>query len=174
MANTFDLISTITVPSGGASAITFNSITGSYTDLLASISIRRDNNYTRRVLQVVLNSVSSGYNDNQLYAGPSGASGSIDLGGGVNLSLYDVPANLAPSNIFSNISMYISNYTSAENKTISFDSAQSWNTTTDQYHGITGGHFNSSSAITSISFDTGQGGNWVEYSTISLYGIKNS
>lgn len=172
MANTFDLISTITVGAGGASDITFNSITGSYTDLLALISIRRDNNYERRVLQVFFNGA-SGYNDNGLYAGPSSAFGG-NLGGGANISLYDVPANLAPASVFSNVSMYISNYASTLSKTISFDSAQSWNTTIDQYHGVAGGFFNSSTAITTITFNTGQGGNWVQNSTISLYGIKNN
>lgn len=171
MANTYDLISTITL-SSPASAITFNSIPGTYNDLHLSISVRRDNNYERRVLQVFFNGASS-YNDNGLYAGPSSAFGG-NLGGGANISLYDVPANLAPANIFSNISMYVANYTSTLSKTISFDSAQSWNTTIDQYHGVVCGHFASSSAITSISFDTGQGGNWVAGSTISLYGIKNS
>lgn len=160
MAKKFQCIGQVTVGSGGASVISFTSIPQTYTDLRVDVSARRNNAYDRRVLQMTFNGVSSGYADRN--------NGGDQLGGGVNISFYDVPAANGTANAFSNNSIYIPNYTSSNYKSVSID------TLGEVYFGIAGGLSNITSGITSISFDTGQGGSWVENSTAYLYGISKS
>lgn len=174
MATTLTLISSYTVGGTAPSAITFNSIPQTYTDLYALISIRRSNAYERRVLQVTVNGATSGYTDWGMYQNGGTAYANYDIGGNVNMAIWDVPAANATANSFSGISMYAANYTSANKKTFSFDGGSEWAADSGPILGITNGALTTSSPVTSISFDTGQGGTWVQYSNISLYGIKNS
>lgn len=160
MPKKYECIGQVIVGSGGASVITFSSIPSTYTDLRIDLSLRRDNAYDRRVLQMTFNGASSGYSDRG-YAGGQ-------LGGGVNISMYDVPAANGTANAFSNNSIYIPNYTSSNYKNVSIDSLG------EQYFDMVGGLSNVTSAITTISFDTGQGGNWVQNSSAFLYGISKS
>lgn len=174
MATTMTLISTATVGSGGATSITFSSIPSTYTDLCLKVSLRKDSNYTRRILQLTFNGVTSGYLDRALYGNGTSAASDTNLGGTAAIAIVDVPAALATSNTFSNIEIYIPNYTSSNSKLISVDGAGEDNSATNPLLGITAGLSNITSAISSINLYTDQGGNFVQYSTASLYGIKNS
>jgi len=160
MPKKYECIAQVIVGAGGASVISFTSIPQTYTDLLINLSVRRDNAYDRRVLQMTFNGASSGYSDRGYLGG--------QLGGGVNITTYDVPAANGVANTFSSNTIYIPNYTSSSYKSVSIESLG------DQYFDMTGGLSNVTSAITTISFDTGQGGNWVQNSSAYLYGIKNS
>jgi hypothetical protein len=160
MPKKYECIGQVIVGAGGASTITFSSIPSTYTDLRIDLSLRRDNAYDRRVLQMVINSATSGYSDRNHY-------GDV-LGGGVNITMYDVPAASGVANTFSSNTIYIPNYTSTNYKSVSIESFG------DQYFAMAGGISNVTSAITTISFDTGQGGNWVQNSSAFLYGISKS
>lgn len=160
MPKKYECIGQVIVGSGGASAISFTSIPSTYTDLRIELSLRRDNAYDRRVVQMTFNSASSGYSDRGYLGG--------QLGGGVNISFYDTPANTGVANTFSSNSIYIPNYTSSSYKSVSIESVG------DQYFDMVGATSNVTSAITTISFDTGQGGNWVQNSSAYLYGISKS
>ena len=160
MPKKYECIGQVVVGAGGSSVITFSSIPSTYTDLRIELSLRRDNAYDRRVVQMTFNSASSGYSDRNHFGDT--------LGGGVNISFYDCPANTGVANTFSSNTVYIPNYTSSSYKSCAIESIG------DQYFSMAGGISNVTSAITTISFDTGQGGNWVQNSSAYLYGIKNS
>jgi hypothetical protein len=160
MPKKYECIGQVVVGAGGSSAITFSSIPSTYTDLRIELSLRRDNAYDRRVIQMTFNSASSGYSDRN--------HGGDQLGGGVNISFYDCPAANGVANTFSSSTIYIPNYTSSSYKSVSIESFG------DQYYAMAGGISNVTSAITTISFDTGQGGNWVQNSSAYLYGISKS
>lgn len=160
MPKKYECIGQVIVGAGGSSVITFSSIPSTYTDLRIELSLRRSNAYDRRVLQMTFNGASSGYSDRGYLGG--------QLGGGVNISFYDVSAANGIANTFSSNTIYIPNYTSSSYKSCSIESFG------DQYFDMVGGLSNVTSAITSISFDTGQGGNWVQNSSAYLYGISKS
>jgi hypothetical protein len=67
--------------------------------------------------------------------------------------------------------IYIPNYAGSSNKSVSIDSVTE-NNATGAYSGLTAALFASTAAITSFGISTGS--NFVQYSTATLYGIKNS
>lgn len=174
MAKKYECIAAVTVGSGGASSITISSIPSTYTDLCLKLSLRRDTNYTRRILQITFNGVTSGYTDRAIYGNGSSAASNLSLGGGIAIAVVDVPAAQATSNTFSNIELYAPNYTSSDSKSILVDGAGEDNAATTPLLGFTAGLSNITSAISSINLYTDQGGNFVQNSTAYLYGIKNS
>lgn len=164
----------VNVGAGGASNITFSSIPSTYTDLILKVSLRKDSNYTRRVLQLRFNGATSGYSDMMVNgAGVTLAGGGGGLGGGVAIAMWDVPAALSTANTFSSVEIYIPNYRGSSQKAVSIDGAGEDNAT-QAYMGLTAGLSNITSAISSIELYTDQGGNFVQHSTVSLYGITNS
>jgi hypothetical protein len=166
MANTFTLIASSTVGSGGASSITFSSIPQTYTDLKLELSGRssdgnfgvliRLNNalstYTGKFIEGVNTSATS-YNSNNA------------LGAYLNYSTQT-------ANTFSSSSMYIANYTTSSNKSNSVDTVQESNSTSGVYSAIGAKIFADSSAITSIVLTINT--LFVQYTTATLYGIKKN
>ena len=164
MADTFVKIATVTVGAGGAANITFNSIPQTYTDLLVKVSARAD------ALQVTLvaefNANTTGYTSRYVYGdGSTAASGSASAAyfGGVNPSTYT-------ANTFGNTEIYIPNYTSSNNKSLSSDSVIE-NNATAATAALWAGLWSNSSAITSIKLSLLSSANFVQYSTATLYGI---
>ena len=175
MANTYVAIATVTVGSGGASSIAFSSIPGTYTDLLVKLSTRSNrsgdiidayglrfngdtgNNYSRLSLRGDGSAVSSNSN--------TGSYGYIDA--------FYMPAATATSNTFDNTEIYIPNYTSSNQKSISLDNVSETNGT-ESYMTLAADKWTGTAAITSITFIVLNGTSFVQYSTATLYGIKNS
>ena len=171
MPNTFTLISSSTVGSGGATDITFSSIPQTYTDLVLKISGRTSRSAANDYLRVVFNSSSSGYaNRNAVGTGTSTASetnNSTTYG-----FTYGLNGNTALSNTFGSIDIYIPNYTLSINKSWSNDSVQENNTTAAQLE-LNANLWSNTSAITSIlisSHDLTK--TFLQYTTAYLYGIK--
>jgi len=168
MAATYIPLATVTVGSGGAANITFSSIPGTYTDLLVKVSTRdsrTSNQYGS--LDVTFNG-SPTYSGRIIYAvgtavGSTTAAGSWLYSNG----------SISTSNTFSNCEMYIPNYTSSNNKSISADVAVEHNAASDNTLVLTAGLATLTSAITSITI-TPPSGTLSQYSTATLYGIKNS
>jgi hypothetical protein len=73
---------------------------------------------------------------------------------------------------FSNNSMYIPNYLSSTNKSYSIDGVIETNGTTS-YMGLVAGLWSNTAAITSITL-TNATGDFTQYSTATLYGIKKA
>lgn len=166
MANeTYVLISSISVGASGASSIDFTNIPQTYTDLKIVTSLRAagvDN-------QIKFNSSSSNLSSRYVFSTGSGVSGGTDAS---NIQLQGSTTTSTTANIFGMHEIYISGYTAATDKPISITSCVEENSTTG-YTFLSGGLWQNSSAITSISI-TNSSGNYVQYSTAYLYGIKSS
>ena len=170
MATTYEAIATVTVGSGGAATFGFTSIPATYTDLLVVASLRSDR---------ASNSIDNGW----IYLNSDTSSGNYtkrrvwgDGSAVYSATTYDLdyyyPGSTATASTFGNLYYYIPNYAGSNNKSFSVDSSQE-NNATIAINNLTAGLWSSSSAITSITFDLNNG-NFVQYSSATLYGIKNS
>jgi hypothetical protein len=173
MANTFELIASSTVGSGGAATVTFSSIPSTYTDLCLKVSartLRTDVVYDP--LGITFNSSSSGYSTRMVY-GLSGTAASATSGSTSAIDWAYAATSLATSNTFSSIDIYVPNYASSNNKSVSIDSVTE-NNGTAAIANLNAGLWSNSAAITSIVITTPNGLNLVEYSSFYLYGVKNA
>ena len=170
MANTYTLISSVTVGSGGAANMEFTSIPSTYTDLLVKVSARNTGSTAIDVL-VSFNGTTTTYTDKILY-GSGSAAGSVNDTGAAGV--YGVLNTLSTdtANTFSNCEFYIPNYAGSNNKSVSLDSVNENNGNT-AYSYLAAGLWSSSSAITSIKIAT-TASNFAQYSTAYLYGISNA
>jgi hypothetical protein len=164
MPTTYEAIATVTVGSGGASSIDFTSIPATYTDLLINFSIRNTGDFN--TVGLLLNGVSTNQTARRV----------IGSGSTVTSSTYTEIQNTpstATANTFGSGYLYIPNYTSSNNKSISID-AVSENNATLAYATLEAWLWSNTSVITSIAFSGLFGGSIAQYSTATLYGIKNS
>jgi len=172
MANTYTLIASSTVGSGGASNIEFTSIPATYTDLNILLSARTNEAQIYGSMKLQFNNSTTTYSSKELYGSGSAAAsvsrGVLDSG----LYIGDVNGNSSTANSFSNFSIYIPNYTSSDYKSVSSDGVQE-NNATEAYLRILAGLWSTGNAITSIKFSY-TGSTILQYSTAYLYGIKNS
>jgi hypothetical protein len=170
MANTFEAIATVTVGSPTA-LIDFTSIPQSYTDLAVKISARTPAVTSQLDVLIDMNASVNQTNWRIVQGDGSGAysaTASNTLGrGGV------IPAGNATANMFCNVEIYIPNYTSSNQKSYSSDSSME-NNTTSSYNEFIAGLYTQTTAITSIRLSVTSGNNFSQYSTATLYGIKNS
>jgi hypothetical protein len=169
MAYTYSKISSVTVGSGGSSSIDFIAIPQNYTDLLISLSGRSVRSAVNDVLYMKFNSSTSDYSSKILEG--NGASATSYSGGSSAFSdILGIPAATSTANTFGNVAIYIPNYTSSNNKSISVDGVGENNATTafvDLYAGL----LSNTAAITSITLYNIIS-NFAQYSTATLYGIK--
>ena len=165
MPDTFVKIASVTVGSGGAASMAFSSIPATYTDLLVKISAR---------------STYSGGGNPSLYIKPNGSAGSAErrvFGNGStaasnsNLGGDYVTSSAMTANTFSSSEIYFPNYAGSNYKSYSIDSVMENNATQSQAS-LAAGIVNSGTALTSLTFSTD--GDFTQYSTATLYGIKNS
>lgn len=167
---TMTLISTVTVGSGGAAGIDFGLLPQTYTDLYVVISGRANQSNPSFYWQY--NGTGGGvYSLRRLYGTGSDAYSQSQSG----LDFHRIDTNAegteSQANTFLSASIYIPNYTSSTPKSSSVDIVTENNATnTGIRHSIVGALFNSTSAITSIYL--APDGQWVQYSTASIYGIK--
>jgi hypothetical protein len=169
---TYTLINSSTVGSGGASAITFSSIPGTYTDLCIKYSLRNTLAANADNVAVTLNGVTAGYSERLLFGDGSTAT-SLNRSSRSDMSyMYQNAAN-STSNTFANGEIYIPNYTSSNAKSISVDSVTENNATSANTALEAGLAANVTSAITSISLGSNNG-TYVQYSSAYLYGIVKS
>jgi hypothetical protein len=143
-------------------SITFSSIPQTFTDLYVVLSIRNTSSQNYYTLQ--FNGSSSNFSMRILYGtGSTSASTTspADYAGELTYSSQT-------ANTFANNSIYIPNYTSANNKSYSMDSVQETNgSAANQVIGA--GLWSNTAAITSITFNVS--GSFAQYSSATLYGI---
>jgi hypothetical protein len=151
-----------------AASVTFANIpqTG-YTDLKVVISARTDYAGFLDLNMFFNGNASSGYSWRRLNGDGGSATSTNSTSAGVipNTML----GTTATANTFANVEAYIPNYTSTTSKSASMDGVTENNATTS-YTSFTAGLSTLSTAITSVSFGLGAG-NFVQYSTFSLYGL---
>jgi hypothetical protein len=172
MANTFELISSYTA-SGSVASIGFSSIPSTYTDLCIKLSLRSSNTTgTYDPVKININSNGTNMLVRDIY-GTSSSAGSEAPGSPDNVIIsYTSNANNT-ANTFGNLEIYIPNYANASyTKSMSADGISETNGS-GSILVLTSGLWNSTSAINEITVFP-YSGNFVQYSTAYLYGIKNS
>jgi hypothetical protein len=172
MANTFEAIATVTVGSGGAADITFSSIPATYTDLLVKFSVRSSLSGVDHQVRINVNStgVGSNFSLRQLQGNGASVSSSTSTTGWFTGGT--MPGTSATANTFGSIELYIPNYAGSSNKSMSVDAVGENNATT-AYAEFNAVLYSNTAAISSLSF-TGASGDFVQYSTATLYGIKKN
>lgn len=171
MAYTFVKIASINVGAGGASYLQFSSIPQNYTDLLIVCSLRGSYSYSGNLgLVLTVNSQTAG-NAKNIEANGSGYASYTNAS---SAQAGTFGGNLITANSFSNTSIYITNYQSTGIKTFVADSAWEQNATS-AFMNLIGSTITNGAAITSIILGDGTAGaGFTQYSTATLYGIKNS
>lgn len=174
MATTFTKIATAEVGVGGASSIDFTSIPSTYTDLVIKLSGRVAGSGTGTQARIQFNGSSSGYSDRTLDGTGSGTPTSFPRTGSSYIYLLSlVQAGGGTSSTWGNGEIYIPNYAGSTNKSVSLDGVTEYNGTT-AYADLVAGLWANTAAITSISISSQDASNFVQYSTATLYGVKNA
>lgn len=165
---TYIKIATVTVGAGGAASIDFTSIPNTYTDLVIKASTRRDTSTGSGGLQLKFNGATTNYSYRRIYGTGSGAASDSNSS---DTSLYvgEVGNASNTASTFMSNDIYIPNYTSSNTKSVSAD-AVSENNATAAIATLIASLWNNTAAITSISL-LPAAGNFVQYSTATLYGI---
>jgi len=170
MPNTYELIASSTVGSGGAASIDFTSIPATYTDLALVLSLRSAGVNTPYA-RLRFNGSSTGYTNKRLNGDGSTAGSGSPTDAYIVLGVANTSSQT--SNTFSSHSVYIPNYAGSNNKSTSSDNASENNATT-AYIYLMAGLWSNSAAITSIAITEESAANWGQYSTAYLYGVKNA
>ena len=169
MAFTYSKLAETTLASSTA-AITFNNIPQNYTDLVIKISGRTTEAANFTTLVLTFNGSASGYSRRMIQgynSGVASSSGSSET----SLNLGYINGSNSTASTFGNMEVYIPNYTSANNKSVSIDAAQERNDATQAVLWLNAGLWANVSAISGITL-TPAGGSLAQYSTATLYGIR--
>lgn len=173
MANTYVALATTTVGAGGTATIEFANLpTTVYTDLKIVVSARIDRAVTRQSLNLWFNSSTGSWQSIRV-AGYDSNSYLSDAG---STTYYQIPQGVgtsATASTFSNSEYYILDYRGSQQKTVYSQSATENNSTSAWILDFGSGVWANTAAITNIKID-GNGHNFGQYSTFTLYGIKNS
>jgi hypothetical protein len=168
MANTYTLIASSTVGSGGAATIDFTSIPSTYTDLLLKFSCRTNDTGTGNAFYMYYNNSTTSYTRKTIYGNGTtavSASGSDSIAGFID-------GTTETASTFASGDFYIPNYAGSNYKTNSIENAME-NNGTLAFAIINTFLWSNTAAITQITL-TPPSGNWVQYTTAYLYGISNS
>lgn len=170
MANTYTLIQSVTVGSGGAASIEFTSIPQTYTDLVLVCSLQNNAavGAADRSYFVYANNSTTSYTYRRL----TGYNGSASSDSGSS-AIVGAVGGTTNSSVFNNAQIYIPNYTSSNNKVFSCDNVSEANSTTNYELDMSAILWSNTAAITSLKLVINSQ-NIVQYSSASLYGIKNS
>jgi hypothetical protein len=165
MANTYTLISSSTVGSGGASSILFSSIPSTYTDLCIKMAIRTTRAEIVDDIVAKFNGSTANQSGRILYAKPILSFTTTNVG-------FATGSNNTAST-FGNSECYFPNYASSNFKSWSADMVDENNSGSAYALGLMAGLWSSTSAITSIELYA-PSQTFVQYSTAYLYGISNA
>ena len=180
MSNIFKIAST-TIGSGGAASIVFSSIPATYTDLsivFSPRSVRTGQPYDSMSIRI---NGDTGNNYTYKYMSFQGGNGTSNTGTGLGLPdrlfvVDTIPAQGSTVSTFGSTGIYIPNYANTSYiKSISVDSVGENNTAANGDWTITmvTGNWNNTAAINSITL-AGYNSNLAEFTSATLYGIKNS
>ncbi len=170
MPNTFTKIASVTVGAGGAASIDFTSIPSTYTDLCLKISVRSDRAAsTWDNSQLKINGSTANMSGRLLRGNGSTASSSTLT----SFTIGDIPAVNATASTFASQEVYIPNYAGSTNKSASVDSVGE-NNATNAVNDLLANLWSQTTAINQLTIFSGNTANFVQYSTATLYGIKNS
>lgn len=166
------------VLSTSAASVTFSAIPATYTDLVVKLSTRTTYSSAASdyYSNIRFNSVTTvSYSMTAVYGRNSSAISVADVN---EIRLFDDPYTITSAgstvNTFANNELYIPNYLSTTKKPVSYDIATENNSASAGLRGAAAGLFDTSSAITSISFIMPLTFEFAAGSSFYLYGIKSS
>jgi hypothetical protein len=165
---TFIKIASVTVGSGGAASMAFTSIPSTYTDLCLKVSARNTYASVSDWINIQFNSSTTGYSYRLLQGSGTTAnsySGSSQYSG-------DIDSANATASTFGSYELYLPNYAGSNYKSYSVDSVVENNATYAESN-LLAGLLSNTAAIASVTVSP-RNGTFVQYSTATLYGIKNS
>lgn len=170
MPNTYELIASSTVGAGGASSIDFTSIPSTYTDLVLVVSgrgttTRASSGY---YYNLSINAASTNQTNRYIYGNGSTATS----GNSTRMYGYINPSDNTAST-FGNDFWYFPNYAGSTNKSVSIDTVSENNSSTGADAVLQAGLWSQTAAINQLTI-TPAGGNFAQYSTAYLYGVKNA
>lgn len=162
-------IATTTVGSGGASTIDFQNIPDTYTDLCLVVSGRGTTTTGSggHYYSISINNSSANLSQRWLQMTSSNL---LASGNSLTNTLNYMPPSEFTASTFSNNQTYFPNYAGSANKSFSTDTVAE-NNATDNYMGISASLWSQTAAINRITLTIG-GGNFAQYSTATLYGIR--
>lgn len=162
--STYVKIAALEVGSGGAASMDFSSIPNTYTDLILKLSMRHASAADQAIGDIKVNGSIS-------FSGKFvGGNGSVAFSQGT--PAYGIVASNATASTFSNVEVYITNYIGSTYKSFSMDSVNE-NNATAAVASFFAGLWSTTSAINQITV-LPYGGNFAQYTTATLYGIKNN
>jgi hypothetical protein len=164
-------ISTVTVGSGGASAIQFNGIPQIYTDLCLFISARSSRAQSSDNIDIFFNGSTSNRSDRAVRGSSTVLVSYTTSNGHIGY----IPAASDTANTFGSTYIYIPNYTLSNNKSFSADVVMENNSAVNggAFMVLDSGLWSQTAPINSITINTssGAGSNFAQHSTATLYGI---
>lgn len=172
MATFTQIGSAVTVGAGGASSITFSSIPATYTDLVLKLSGRlATSGYDSSpwvIGRIFINGTQA--TSGRLLYGTGSATGSDG-----NASAMFVTDTDATASTFSSAELYLPNYLSSTNKSMSVDVVTE-NNGTAALAGLQAVLSTVTAAVTSITIEpsNASGINFAQYTTAYLYGVSNA
>ena len=167
MPNTFELIASSTVGASGAASIDFTSIPSTFTDLCILTSVRVDG--ATAATQMTFNGGGTGtFSSRWLRGTGSAVSSSIET----NIHAGYANYSGTTASTFANATIYIPNYAGSSQKSVSVDSVNENNATT-AFAVLIAGLWTGTAAINQVTLSP-VSGNYVQYSTAYLYGVKNA
>lgn len=173
MADTFELIASSTVGSGGSSTISFSSIPSTYTDLALVVSARGTDSVYQTDCNIQVGNGSIDTGSNYQTKEISGDGVSVTSGSFTTTNIHPpMPGSTATSNTFGNFTLYIPNYASANQKSMTCDVVTENNGTYAAAR-LCSYLYTGTSAINIITL-TAASGTFVQHSTAYLYGVKNA
>ena len=173
MATTYEKIASVTVGSGGAADITFSSIPATFDDLIIFTSYRTNRAQVYDQLRLQFNGSTASNYDFRGITGDGGAASSESTTNGASLKMAPGGGNNATANTFTNDNIYIPNYRGSTNKSVSSEGVGE-NNASEAYRSMFAGLWKVADAITSIKLFPEGAGNFLQYSTATLYGIRKS
>jgi hypothetical protein len=164
-------ISTVTVGSGGVSTIDFTNIPQTYTDLVIKLSARSTS--SGGDCSVTFNaSGGTAYSSRLLYGDGSAAASANSTGAAFAVwGAGAINRSTTTSSTFANTDIYIPNYSGSNNKSFSTDSVEE-NNATQAYSELATSLWSNTAPISQITLTPSSSGNFAQYSTATLYGIR--
>ena len=173
MATTYKAIATVTVTGATAATINFTSIPATYTDLCILASFRLDTAPAINTIKMEINSDTTGTNYTSIWLEGNGSTIDNNIRPTIT-AVTSTNSGGSTANTFGNLQMYFPNYANTSYyKSFSIESVGE-NNATAALNGLYAGLYESNSVISSISLASYNAGNFVQYSSATLYGIKNS
>jgi hypothetical protein len=175
MPTTMNLIAKQTIGAGGAASVTFSSIPQTFTDLKIVVSARSSASSKNTDCSVRIGNGSVSTSSIYSYRELTGNGSSAFSGSGTSDKFNTIiNAATSTSSTFSNFEVYLPNYTSSNNKSLSVDAVieSNENDAAIQVR-LQAWLWANTSAINIIQLFPGSG-SFVEFSEITLYGISSS